>query len=100
MSNVKAGDFARAVHMVDGNTDRFFEVLYPFRGNWPRAPGIWWVCNALGPVFAENRQWPPGRKVVCHNSNLRPIRDLGDDAQDEMLRQLPKVAPARQEVPA
>ena len=64
-----------------------------------------WLVRFSTPfLFHHNGKSWMVQQAFLLDSWLRPIRDPGDDAQDEMLRPLPKAepapAPARQEVPA
>lgn len=50
----------------------------------------WWVVILHGPAInAERELMRQGDEAVAHDNNLRPIRDPGEDAKDEMLRPLP-----------
>jgi hypothetical protein len=106
--NCKPGDLARIVHQhLYG---RMVEVLrreplkrYALPDGWRAAAGDpatpAWVVKLLGPPVraalrgGETRETRYGAVPDCW---LRPIRDPGDDAKDEMLRPLPaEPAPAK-----
>lgn len=56
-----------------------------------------WVVDSLGaPLFVSSEGFLLTRAI--HDQNLRPIRDPGEDAQDETLSWLPVPAPAREVV--
>jgi len=76
--NCKPGDLAVVVRITDprakkhlGRIVRVTQML-PLGGE-----PLWW----FEPVIDEF--------VLAHDSSLRPIRDPGDDAQDETLQWLP-----------
>jgi hypothetical protein len=50
--------------------------------------GNQWLIE--GEVFRRCTDGVVRLSPVCNDSDLRPIRDSGDDAKDEMLRPLPK----------
>ena len=59
--------------------------------------GVHWFCESQTPIFHTLS----GRLInvgMVSDVNLRPIRDPGDDAQDESLSWLP--VPGREEVSA
>lgn len=95
--NCKQGDLARIVGLghatTDGN-DRFVTCVAPARS----AGWVGWVFDKevvvtlSAPAIVEGRYFMPGTKVSLRalaDEYLRPIRDPGDDARDEMLRPLP-----------
>jgi hypothetical protein len=87
--NVKPGDLARVVGQdAPENNDRLVEVLRPAFDPY------WWCCLPLSPVLAVEQggreRWAErGEKVYIHDSCLRPIRDPGDDAVDEISLRRP-----------
>lgn len=88
--NCKPGDIAMIVGGIPENHGRLVLVLHR------NDHGIQeWVCEALSRIMTRDTKtgplyWAnPGKLGCISDSNLRPIRDPGDDAQDEMLRPLP-----------
>ena len=81
----KPGDLAVIVRSRDSrNVGKLVHVLRPYE----RRDASWWVCSqsVLHGVFSD---WPPGAEVVMFDSHLRPLRDPGEDAQDETLQWAP-----------
>lgn len=99
--NCRPGDLAIIVHPSMYGT--LVQILYAepdgnytlpdgFPGRNVDGPG--WVFEFLGaprsvPVGRRSRT---ARYAACNDRWLRPIRDHGDDAQDEVLRPLPTEA--------
>lgn len=95
--NCRPGDLAVIVKPGSPNYGRFVTVreLYdgrrPFIGTfyrgWHGEPA--WIVEGTDLVLVS----PKGRTFapwhVVHDEWLRPIRDPGEDAKDEMLRPLP-----------
>lgn len=48
-------------------------------------PDEWGGCWSTSPAL----HGAAGQEIGWHDDDLRPIRDPGEDAQDEMLRPLP-----------
>ena len=50
-----------------------------------------WECEAMSnaPVSSLDEPIKVGEIVYCHDRNLRPLRDPGEDATDETLQWLP-----------
>ena len=95
--NCKPGDIARIVADC-GNRDALVRVL----DDEDCRPGVW-RCEALQSLKAyvgnECRGiFPAGTVAWELDTNLRPIRDPGDDARDETLEWLP--VPSREGQPA
>lgn len=89
--NCKPGDLAVIVRSHDRrNIGRLVKVLRLYDR---RIEASWWIASesVLHGIFSD---WPPGAEVGLFDSHLRPIRDPGDDARDEMLRPLPEEVPA------
>jgi len=102
--NCRVGDIARIVGMSDCNNDRFVEcvVFDPLlRLPGEQEPGFWFVhSNATLSVDIRRRVRLLGitlwtRRISGTSSsgwisdkNLRPIRDPGPDAVDEMLQRV------------
>lgn len=90
--NCEPGDLARYVG-PGLNRDALLRVVDKFRCD----PGEW-RCEAFQSLVIYEGENPAhrvtaGEVVWAMDSSLRPIRDPGDDAADEMLRPLPvKVA--------
>ena len=84
--NCKPGDLAVIVRSHDErNIGRLVKVLRPYER---RVDPSWWISSesVLHGVFSD---WPPGAEVGMYDTHMRPIRDPGDDAKDELLRPLP-----------
>lgn len=86
--NCKPGDIARIIEQ-GRNRDALVRVLDDLECD----PGVW-RCEALQTVVAYRLNWPvgsfpAGTILWGPDANLRPIRDPGDDAQDETLSWLP-----------
>lgn len=84
--NCKSGDLAVIVRSHDvRNVGKLVKVHDIYHG---RAHSWWVSCESvLHGIYSD---WPPGAQVGQYDRNLRPIRDPGDDAKDEMLRPLPQ----------
>lgn len=93
--NCKPGDLAVVLRggcgLAAANKDRIVEVLrpYPFIIDGEHS----WIVSGGGLVDPEGL---PCRLLGIKDSDLRPIRDPGEDAQDESLSWLP--VPSREEV--
>jgi hypothetical protein len=48
-----------------------------------------WIVEAVGSPVPCGPECKPRERFWAPDSALRPIRDPGDDARDEMLRPLP-----------
>lgn len=111
--NCKPGDLAQLKGLVV-NTElngRFLEVLsFACKGKgvsvtspdgktrWTSVKeGAHWFCKSNEPIFHSKNGTALEIGLVA-DSNLRPIRDPGDDAQDETLSWLPM--PSREGVEA
>lgn len=84
--NCKPGDLAVIVNSNDRrNIGKLVRVIGPYE----MRPQSWWVASesVLHGVFSD---WPPGAEVGQYDKNLRPIRDPGEDATDEMVQLLGK----------
>lgn len=62
------------------------------------AEGQWWYCEALTTIRKfvygfEVFPYQPGQMCDVPDSHLRPLRDPGEDAQDETLSWLPVPLP-------
>jgi hypothetical protein len=80
--NCKPGDLAVIVRSESGNAGRIVEVLRASH----HYPNHWWV-RLSHPAMNHFRMLVT--EVNCADANLRPIRDPGDDAQDESFRWAP-----------
>jgi hypothetical protein len=85
----KPGDLAVIVDNDHGQVGHYVHVREQYTGVLLRDPGVWWVCAAHGAIRTVYGFKPAGSLVVIHDSALRPIRDPGEDAQDETLDWLP-----------
>lgn len=79
--NCKQGDLAVIVKCVGGksqerNIGHICRCVKAVRAPWGD-PG--WLIDPPAPLG----------QTLCTDGSLRPIRDPGDDARDEMLRPLP-----------
>lgn len=81
---IREGAFAgHFVTVVELDTDLLPDQL--------EVDGVWWLCECHGAVVdAFRNTLRPGDHAAIHDENLVPIRDPGDDAQDELLRPLPE----------
>ncbi len=104
--NCNPGDTAAIVYCPRG-AEHLRGRIVRLTNRAPDSPAIPWRPE----IDARVCWYYEGERLVLRSGKaveylndccLRPIRDPGDDAQDEMLRPLPKAepAPARQEVPA
>lgn len=83
MSNVKAGDLAVIVRSAEKrNLGKFVKVLR----RMDTISDSWWVISNA--VLHGFQDWPPGSEVGTYDACLRPIRDPGEDAQDQTLQWL------------
>ncbi len=86
--NCKQGDLAVLIRVVsphcNPNLGRFFEVLRPTVLDGEPA----WTIRIVG-TPGVNDQGHELREGKARDRSLRPIRDPGDDAQDETLSWLP-----------
>lgn len=107
--NCKPGDMARIWTPYDSpNRDRIVRCLYLLAPGEEMALGGFEFLSAsdLATWAVEGRivgEGPDGRNLICPggpipDKYLRPIRDPGEDAQDETLSWLP--VPSRDEVTA
>ena len=101
--NCKPGDLAVIVRLRPENSHllgQLVEVVStPPRGVFrlpdqrlhdPVSDGSWWVIKFLAPVDLKCiRGGSRSRYAAIQDSALRPIRDPGEDAQDETLSWLP-----------
>lgn len=79
--NCKPGDLAIVTWSETGCLGHIVEVLRPYDGYVFANEGpSWWVMDK-------------GQKMHCCDSCLRPLRDPGEDAQDETLTWLPVPQP-------
>lgn len=95
MSNVQPGDLAMMrTNATGGNRGKLLRVLDKRRCE----PGEWRVETLETFISYQNGvpigKEPPGTIMWGWDSELRRIDNPGDDAQDEMLRPLPKAEPA------
>lgn len=87
--NCKPGDLAVIVKNLDGNTDRF--VFVESDSGKRDSGNVWWVCTSASAIYTFNSgRINPGERMFIADSVLRPIRDPGDDATDEMVQLLGK----------
>ncbi len=96
--NCKPGDLAVTLHSSPDQKGRFVTVVKAYSGSFGRSSARWWVCTTPSPFRTEERVEKSGALVLIHDDYLRPIRDPGDDAQDETLQWLP--VPQRETVAA
>ncbi len=104
--NCKPGDLAVVVRDREApqNIGRLCEVISlagPFGFYGPpvaREEGVEWLVKPCTTLIA----WGPGFQLIddediCAfpDADLKPIRDAGDGAKDEMLRPLPEEAECR-----
>lgn len=89
MSNVKAGELARIVNCdIQENNDRFVTVIELHHElSWANNKVVWVVESSSLLRTSDGRLMNRG---VISDANLRPIRNPGEDAKDEMLRPLPQ----------
>lgn len=66
--------------------------------NQASRPGTWVIRFQNIVDLTGLRGRPNGLYAACHDSNLRPLRDPGENAQDETLSWLP--VPTTEGVPA
>lgn len=82
--NCKQGDVAIVVNSLAGNEGKIIRVTVLRQAfNHPNGEPVW---EYTGAVLAGTRG--PVASAIADRF-LRPIRDPGDDAKDEMLRSLP-----------
>lgn len=104
--NCKPGDLAITHSMKFAeNNNRLVEVLrvadpkdyVPITGG-----SVSWLVRSTGTPLTETlwsgRRGPKTMERIVCDTRLRPIRDPGQDAQDETLAWLPVPAPAREVV--
>lgn len=92
--NCKPGDLAVIICSNDSrNIGKLVQIHEAYQGR----ANSWWVSSdsVLHGIFSD---WPPHALVGQYDSNLKSIRDPGEDAQDETLQWLP--VPSHDEVPA
>jgi len=107
--NCKPGDLAVLVGplvLIPELVGRFVDVVkappvgvdFNLPNGIPHVPcpsGNFWVIRFHNPAdLTAVRGSPAARYGVCMDANLRPIRDPGENAKDEMLRPLPEEVPA------
>lgn len=80
--NCKPGDLAVIVQSHDPrNIGKLVNVLRPYDSR------SWWITctSVLHRLYSD---CPPGAECATYDAYLRPIRDPGDDAVDEMLQRI------------
>lgn len=83
--NCKPGDLAVMVRSdFPENIGRLLRVIVA--DSWD---GHDWSCEACCRVMTSRGWRKAGASVLALDSDLRPIRDPGDDAKDETLEWLP-----------
>lgn len=86
--NCKPGDLAIIVRSCAGHEGKIVRIV-----RWVgKVRG--WVGDDRWETDTQLRGERGGLTRSMRDSALRPIRDPGDDAKDEMLRPLPKEEPA------
>ena len=94
--NCKPGDLAVVIKSISGNEGRIVRVVRLHHSTthdidgyrvYPENDGPRWVLEK--PVRALSPQGHELPLFTVPDSCLRPIRDPGDDARDELLRPLP-----------
>ena len=90
--NCKPGDLALIVYSRAGNEGKIVRCLR-FIGHVPGWAGYdcWEIDQSIKGTFGDLTN-------TVQDAHLRPLRDPGDDAQDESLSWLP--VPSREEVSA
>lgn len=91
--NCEPGDLAVVIRSPD---ERNIGLIVKVLEAHPYLFG-WWYVDTAGRGYAANRNGAPvsgSRRVRVRDTDLRPIRDPGDDAVDEMLRPLPTEEPS------
>jgi hypothetical protein len=96
--NCKPGDLAIVIRGRSGKNDgKIVRVIRPSSGNqsaggwtWVHYPedGPAWMCEG-GDLYTGNGNLA-GNIGFFRDSSLKPIRDPGDDAVDEMVQKLGK----------
>lgn len=86
-AEMKASD-GRVVEVVHRTPEG--RVLMP-AGYWSLSSADCWLIHLQSPtpIMLRDGSWRMTIYAVCPDNRLRPIRDPGDDAVDEMLRPLP-----------
>lgn len=80
--NCKLGDLAR---MIRSDFPENIDKLVWVREKASIFVGEDWMCEALQPMRSTFGWVPAGSIGSAADADLRPIRDPGDDAVDEML---------------
>lgn len=107
--NCRPGDLARIVGAPSelGLNDRIVKIAdapaFLLAGimHWDLEEAIFTTMQGFGVAHNTGRLWLPGERARVSripDRNLRPIRDPGDEAVDEMLVRVG--VPARDQVPA
>lgn len=96
--NCKPGDLAVVRAGCGFYTDKLVEVMRPYGivAQQPREGHCWW-CKPIG-FTPPDCDLTIGGLFLFPDQRLKPIRDPGDDAQDESLSWLP--VPTTEGVPA
>ena len=84
--NCKPGDLAIVVRSQLGNEGKIVRCIRLASG-WN---AVWEIDRAIAKHTFQDKEFVRLAPDEC----LRPIRDAGDDARDEMLRPLPEEVPA------
>lgn len=89
--NCKQGDMAiiRAAP-TDANTGKIVQCVELIPKMFLRFPTGIFLTPHVWRVDPDMPTWEGSRSVYIPDANLRPIRDPGEDAKDEMLRPLPQ----------
>jgi hypothetical protein len=88
--NVKPGDLAIMVTCgIDRAVGLIVEVL---TAATDKGFGPMWNCSAVSGAKSDTGFCLPGERCLIPDAWLRPIRDPGDDAVDEMLLLVPSPA--------
>lgn len=95
--NCKPGDLAIMVNSLATNNGKIYRVLdfvggmrIEERDGTTRSLYDCWRVECLCRTVGSKGKWyRPGEIAIASDAQLRPIRDPGDDAKDEMLRPLP-----------
>lgn len=93
--NCKPGDLAIMVGSFANNNGKLYRVLgwighARIAGSANGSVNDCWRVECLGhSVGTQGKSYRPGDIGFASDAQLRPIRDPGDDAKDEMLRPLP-----------
>ena len=85
--NCKPGDLAVVVRSMAGNEGKIVRCLRLIPTVLRKPTGDW--QHVIWEVDQELRSWSGDSDRFIADEQLRPIRDPGDDAQDETLSWLP-----------